>query len=195
MPGRSIITLGRPLGASLLLAGLGIAALVAVGTSWADLSAVSGERDAKADLLERSVAASRRVSAVAAPVEADPFVAADTATLAAGEVDARLRALSLASGLSLRSSRAEAKPDEPGTGAGIGTRIEAQAVVEGANEGLQAFLVALETEMPVVLVDELAMEPADAEPSVLTAGAPPRLRLTLTANSYWRPVQRAPDQR
>ena len=54
------ITLGRPLGATLLLGGLLLAALFAFGAAWADLSAAVEERDAKAELLERGVAASQR---------------------------------------------------------------------------------------------------------------------------------------
>ena len=188
------ITLGRPLGATLLLGGLLLAASLAVGAAWADLSAVGDERDAKADLLERSVAASRRPGLEpAAAARADPFVAADTATLAAAAVDADLRARTLAAGLALLSSRADARPEDAGgpAGAGLGTRIEVQATVEGQNEALQGLLLALETGTPTVLVDALAVEPAQSDGAGSGDARSPRLRATLTLAAYWRPGRKA----
>ncbi len=182
------VTLGRPLGASLLLGGLLLGALAAVAASWADLSATGDEHDAKAELLQRGVTASRRAQAAPAASAADPFVRADTATLAAAAVDADLRSLAATTGLSLLSSRADAKPDEPAAAdAGIGTRIEDQAVVEGQNEALQALLVKLETGTPTVLVDDLAVEPAEVDQAALGDPQAPRLRMTLTLSAYWRP--------
>lgn len=189
MAGRTVFTLGRPLGASLLLLGIGLVSLAAIGASWADLDAARQERDAQADLLERGAANGRRAPATAAV--SDPFVVAETATLAAGAVDADLRALALAAGLSLQSNRADAKPDQPDGAGGIGTRIEDQAVVEGPNEALQALLVKLETGLPIVLVDDLALEPVEVETSMTSDPQAPRLRLSLTLSAYWRPGQKA----
>jgi hypothetical protein len=187
------ITLGRPLGATLLLGALLLGALAAVGASWADLSAAGEERDAKADLLERGVAASRRAQVAPAARFADPFVAADSATLAAAAVDSNLRALAAAAGLSLLSNRADAKPDEPGgADAGLGTRIEDQAVVEGPNDALQAFLVRLEGGTPTVLVDGLTIEPAEVDQAALGDPQSPRLRMSLTLGAFWRPGAAAP---
>lgn len=196
MSARDLVTLGRPLGASLLFAGLVLVGLGAAAASWADLSAATEERDAKAELLARGVAVSRRVEAARAAPAADPFVAGDTSTLAAAAVDSDLRALAVASGLSLLSSRAEAKAEaaagEAGAGAaggaGLGTRIEDQAVVEGSNEALQALLVALETGLPTMLVDDLAVEPAATEAVAAGGDAQaPRLHASLTLSAYWRP--------
>ena len=182
------VTLGRPLGAALLLGGLLATGVVAVAAQWAELSAAVEERDAKADLLVRSVAASRR-AALRSPAAAtvDPFVTADSATLAAARVDAGLRALAVTSGLSLRSSRAEAKLDEAqAVEAGIGTRIEVQAAVEGSNEALGALLSRLETAFPTVLVDAMTVEAAEAEQGAPADAGAPRLRATLTLSAYWR---------
>ena len=182
------VTLGRPLGAALLLGGLLATGVVAVAAQWAELSAAVEERDAKADLLVRSVAASRR-AALRSPAAAtvDPFVTADSATLAAARVDAGLRALAVTSGLSLRSSRAEAKLDEArAVEAGIGTRIEIQATVEGSNEALGALLSRLETAFPTVLVDAMTVEAAEAEQGAPADTGAPRLRATLTLSAYWR---------
>lgn len=190
MTSRQLVTLGRPLGASLLLGALLLAALGAVGASWADLSSATEERDAKAELLARSVAASQRARAAPAVPAADPFVHADTATLAAAAVDSDLRTRAAAAGMSLLSSRADAKPDEPGTsGAGIGTRIEDQAVLEGQNGALQALLVAIETGTPAMLVDDVAVEPAEQDGAALGDAQQPRLHVTLTLSAYWRPGQ------
>lgn len=194
MTGRSFsITLGRPLGAALLLGLLVLVALSAVAVGWADLAAATAERDAKADLLERGVAASRRAGlpSAAAPL-ADPFVAADSPTLAAARVEADVRALALALGLSLRASRAEAKPADASATPDPWTRIELQASVEGQNDALQGFLVKLEAGQPTVLVDALAVEPAEAEgEGVAVAAAPaPRLHANLTLAAFWRPPQK-----
>ncbi len=191
MPRNVSITLGRPLGATLLLAGLLLVGLLAIAATWAEVAAGVEERDTKADLLERSIAASRRAALQPAGAVADPFVAAATETLAAARVDADLRALALDSGLSLRSSRAEAKPDTPQAeapaSAGIGTRIEVQAVVEGPNEALQVLLARLEGGDPVVLVDQLSVEPAEVEPGLVVDARAPRLRASLTLTAFWRP--------
>lgn len=193
MTGRNLsITLGRPLGATLLFGGLSLVGLFAVGASWADLATATEERNAKADLLERSVAAGRRAAIrPAAAAVTDPFVVAETATLAAAGVDADVRALAQSCGLSLRSSRADAKPDEPGTPSAIGTRIEDQAIVEGQNDALQAMLVKLHAGMPVVIVDDLAIEPAEAEQTPLSDPQAPRLRMSLTVSAYWRASPKA----
>lgn len=184
MSGRTLFTLGRPLGASLLLCGLLVAAAAAVGASWADLSGARDERDAGAALLERGVAASRRAQAKPATADgADPFVVADTGTLAAASLDAAVRSLATAAGVSLLSSRADEKGAEPG----IGTRIEDQAVIEGRNEALQAVLVRLETGSPTVLVEDLAMEPAEVDQGAGVDPQDPRLRVSLTLTAFWRP--------
>ena len=178
------ITLGRPLAASLLLAGMVIVAVAAVVVSWAGLSAAVDERDAKGDLLARSVAASRRLAvSPAGERRTDPFVEADSQTLAAARIDALIRSVAVDNNGAVLSSRSEAKPDDDG----IGGHIEAQAVIEGQNEALQGILVKLEESDPVILVDALALEPAETS-SDAAPGDPqaPRLRMTLTLGAYWK---------
>ena len=182
------ITLERPLAASLLLTGMVILAVAGVVVSGAGLSAAVDERDAKADLLARSVAASRRLAlSPAAERQTDPFVEADSQTLAAAQIDALIRSVAGDNSGSVLSSRSEAKPDDDG----IGGHIEAQAVIEGQNEALQGILLKLEKSDPVVLVDALALEPADS-PSDAAPGDPqaPRLRMTLTLGAYWKAAPR-----
>ena len=186
-----LVTLGRPLGAALLLGLLALVGLSAVAVGWADLAAATAERDAKADQLERGAAAGRRGGpAKLATPAADPFVAADSPTLAAARVDADLRTLAAASGLSLRASRAEVKPAETAGTPDPWTRIEVQASVEGQNDALQAFLVKLETGLPVVLVDGLSVEPAEAEAGGAADPQAPRLHASLTLAAFWRPSQK-----
>ncbi len=180
------ITLGRPLAASLFLAGMVVLAVGGVAASWADVASAIDERDAQGELLARSVAASRRSAlSPAAEQRADPFVEADSQTLAAAQVDALIRSVADDNSGAVLSSRSEAKPDE----GGIGGRIEAQAVIEGQNEALQSVLLKLEGGDPIILVDALALEAADV-PSEGTPADPqaPRLRMTLTLEAFWKTV-------
>ena len=178
------VTLGRPLAAALLLTGMVILAIAAVMVSWAGLASSVDERDAKGELLTRSVAASRRLAlSPAGEHQTDPFVEADSQTLAAARIDALIRSVADEDSGAVLSSRSEAKPDEDG----IGGHIEAQAVIEGQNEALQSILLKLEGSDPVILVDALTLEPADV-PSDAAPGDPqaPRLRMTLTLGAYWK---------
>ncbi len=177
------ITLGRPLAATLLFAGLLSAMILGVVVSSADLSSATDERDAKAELLAHSVAASRRAKLTNAEVpDADPFVVADSGTLGAARLDALIRTAAIEAGCALLSSRAEVKPDE-GEMAG---RIEVQAVMEGQNEALQATLLRLETGAPTILVDGLSIEPAQVVEGVIGSPQAPRLHMSLTASAFWR---------
>jgi hypothetical protein len=177
------ITLGRPLAATLLLAGLLSATILGVVASSAGLWSATDERDAKAELLAHSVAASRRAKLTNADApEADPFVVADTETLGAARLDALVRTTAMEAGCALLSSRAEVKPDE----GEIAGRIEVQAVIEGQNDALQAALLRLETGAPTVLVDELSIEPAQVVESVVGSPQAPRLHMSLTASAFWR---------
>ena len=177
------ITLGRPLAASLLLTGIVILAVAALVVSWAGLASAVDERDAQGELMTRSVAASRRLALSPAAEQTDPFVEADSQTLAAARIDALIRSVADDKGGAVLSSRSEAKPDEDG----IGGHIEAQAVVEGQNEALQSILVKLEGSDPIILVDALTLEPAEVA-SDAAPGDPqaPRLRMTLTLGAYWK---------
>jgi len=177
------IVLGRPLAATLLLAGLLAASILGVGASSAGLSSATDEHDAKAELLAHSVAASRRARLTnGGSPEADPFMATETGTLGAARVDALIRTTAVEAGCALLSSRAEVKPDE----GDIAGRIEVQAVMEGQNEALQATLLRLETGAPTVLVDELSIEPAQAADGVVAIAQAPRLRMSLTVSAFWR---------
>ncbi len=182
------ITLGRPLAASLLLSGMVILAVAAVVISWAGLAAGVDERDAKGDLLARSVAASRRQAlSPAAERQTDPFLESDSQTLAAAQLDALIRSVAGDNNGAVLSSRSEAKPDDDG----IGGHIEAQAVIEGQNEALQAILIKLEENDPVILVDAMALEPADSPSDTATSDPQaPRLRMTLTLGAYWKAAPR-----
>ena len=177
------ITLGRPLAASLLLIGVVLLAGAGVVVSWAGLASAVDERDAQGELLTRGVAASRRLALSPAAEKTDPFVEADSQTLAAARIDALIRSVANDNSGAVLSSKSEAKPDEDG----IGGHIEAEAVIEGQNEALQSILLKLEGSDPVILVDALTLEPADmssdAAPNDPQA---PRLRMTLTLGAYWK---------
>ena len=173
------VEVGRPLAASLVVMALLIAAGSAIALAWTDLSTVLEERDATADMLARSVDAGRRAGLSAASSRhADPFVAAETETLAAAAVDAVVRSTVSDAGSALLSSRAEVKPAD----GDVGGRIEAQAVIDGSNDALQAILMRFETAQPLMLVDDLSIVPAD-EPGNSQA---PRLRMNVTLSAFWR---------
>jgi hypothetical protein len=65
-------------------------------------------------------------------------------------------------------------------------RLSAQLVFEASTPGLQQSLSELETGLPFVFVDSLAIQPATAM-SVDTRPAD-KLRITLTVTSYWKAV-------
>ena len=173
------IEVGRSLAASLILIGLLIAAGTAVAMAWTDYATALDERDATADLLARSVDAGRRNGVSGGPRrQIDPFIAAETETLAAAAVESVVRSVVAEAGSSLLSSRAEVKPAE----SDIAGRIEAQAIVDGSNDALQAVLMKLEAGPPLMLVEQLSIVPAD-EPGNPQA---PQLRMTVTLSAYWR---------
>ena len=186
---RFAVTLGRPLGATLLFGLLLLVALSAVAVGWADLAAATAERDAKADLLAHAVAVGRRGAGAPEAAAPDPFVVAETQTLAAAQIEADVRALAVTAGLSLRASRAEVKPPETTAAPEAWTRLTVEASLEGQNDALQDFLAKLETGRPVAVVDSLAIEPAETEGAATDAQAP-RLHASLTLTAFWRPPAR-----
>ena len=180
------IALSRPLGASLLLAGVLLLSGLAVATMLANLGAATDELDAKSTFVTRSLA-NRSVGSKAAgkPAEdADLAVVAESGTLAAARVDALVRATVVEAGGTVLSSRAEAKQDEAGK-AGTAERIEVQAVIQGQIEALQAGLYRLESGTPMILVDNLSVHPVEVSDDPEQRPQAPLLTATLTLSAYW----------
>lgn len=172
----------RPLAATilfgvlLLFAGLVLAALVA------GLSSAIAERDAKAEFVARAQRGPH-------PAQSNPgqgaaqhlALVAESESLAAAELETLIRSKFVSAGGAVMSSRTEAKHDETGPSG----RIEVQALVDGSIESLQKALFELETETPVVLVDELSMQPLEASGTAGVDPQAPVLHATVTMSGYW----------
>lgn len=173
---------GRPAGALvvlLVLAGIATTAVVIVSDR---LASDSLERDAKADLADQLAhTAPDRLTAAATADLRDPFVAAATETLAAAEVDRLVRATVLKAPAAVLSSRAavDREGDAPVR------RIAVEAVIEGRIEAVQRVLFNLETGTPLILVDDLSVQPTETA-SKGAQPAAPVLHATMTLSAYWR---------
>jgi general secretion pathway protein M len=178
------VALPRPLGASLLLAGVLLLSGLSVATMLAGLGAATDELDAKSAFVTRSLT-DRSVGSKAAakPTEdRDLAVVAESGTLAAARVDALVRATVVEAGGTVLSSRAEAKQDEAGK-PGTAERIEVQAVIQGQIDALQASLYHLESGTPMILVDNLSLRPGSDDSEQRPQA--PLLTATLTLSAYW----------
>lgn len=150
------------------------------------LSAADEERNARVELLA-SLQHERRDRPGAAQESgetdhADPFVAGASETLAAAEVDNLLRRGVADSNGAVLSSRAEARHAEVGPI----RRIEAEIVIEGRIEAIQAALFAFETMTPFVFIEDFSMHPVAEGADKSGSDQAPLLRATITANAYWK---------
>lgn len=175
-------TLGRPFAASLLFCSLVGFGGFLLATAMGNLESARDERVAKAAL-----AASLRARRPLLLRDGSPhprqslFVAADSETQAAARVDDLIRSVASNAGASVLSSRAEGKPDR----SPVGLRIESQAVIEGNIEALQAILFRLETGAPVLLVNDLSVQPAETSTGGAENREAPLLRAALTLEAFW----------
>lgn len=182
---RREIKISRAFAASALLLALLFfgALLVAIGSQ--ELSEAQRERDAEAELLASLQQARGDENNKAAESEADhenPFVAAASETLAAAELDRLLRDVAAASNGAVLSSRTEAKHDEDSPA----RRLQAEMIIEGDIEAIQAALFAIETSTPFIFVEALDLHPADEAARERASNAAPRLRAALTMEAYWK---------
>ena len=148
-----------------------------------DLSSALAERDAKAEFVTRSLRTPRSGQADLSGTGSGTALAvvAESETLAAADLDTLVRSTVVDAGGAVLSSQTEAKHDE----AGIGGRIEAQAVVEGPIEAVQKAVFRLENGTPLVLVDEIAMQPVEASGGAGGDPQAPTLHATMTLSAYW----------
>jgi general secretion pathway protein M len=109
----------------------------------------------------------------------NPFVVAETETLAASEVDRLVRAVVTEANGSVLSSRTSVE-SEPNAAT---QRIKVEAVIEGRIEVIQRTLFSLETSTPLVLIDDLLMQPTERSSNGTDA---PTLQMNLTLNAFWR---------
>jgi general secretion pathway protein M len=178
-------TVARPVAALILLLVLTALGGFAVAVASAELAALRLERDAKTELIERlarTMPAQPAARRDAVADQRDPFTTASSESLAAAEVDRLVRAAILKATAAVLSTRAVIERE---TDAGA-RRIAVEAVVEGRVEALQRVLFNLETAMPVILVDDLAIQPAAEGGGKRADAAAPVLHASMTLSAWWR---------
>lgn len=181
------IKLERYVAAPIVLAAVLACGLFYGCTEAARLNAARLEREATADLaarlarpLPQRLAETR--SAAATGDNGNPFVAADTETLAAAEIDRLVRTTAADAKGAVLSSRTSVERE-----ANTGTRrIKVEAVMEGRIEIIQRTLFDLETRVPLVLVDDLVVQPADRGTGAPDVPAAPLLQANVTLTAFWR---------
>lgn len=144
-----------------------------------------GELAAKEDLLDQLKRSGPRRLTAARPDDIDrrdPYLPGETETIAAAQLQKRVRSVVEGAGGRVFSSQLLLKTE----GDAPDRRIELQIVFEGAIETVQAALFEIETGAPFGFVDELAMQPARSEQVTDPAETGRVLRTTLTVSSYWR---------
>jgi general secretion pathway protein M len=177
--------IGRPtLATLLLLAATGMSAL-ALTAALDRLQTSQSERDAKAEIAERLVRnrSARSVTAAKDPGQpGDLLVVAGSETLAAAEVDRLVRGSVLKASAAVLSSRASVDRDGDKTM----RRIAVEAVVEGGMETLQRLLFKLETGSPMIIVEELSIQPTIVSGTRSARDDSQILHATLALSAYWR---------
>lgn len=173
-----------------LLAGGLFVALVVVTAgallwAWQVYEVQQAEISAKAELLDSLKRHTPQRLGQARPGDIDrrdPYLAGESETIAAANMQRRIRGLVETAGGQVFSSQLLMKSE----GDTADRRIELQLVFEGRMEAVQAALFEIETGAPFGFVDELAMAPARSEQVGDPAEAGRVLRTTLTVSAYWR---------
>jgi len=173
----------RRVAAPAILGCLLAASIFIAGLQQAALDAARLERDAKAELIGRLRQAdpNRGGAPRQAPRE-DLFVAAETATLAAAEIDRLVRSVVGKVNGAVLSTQATVERGDDATM----RRIEVQAVIEGPIEAIQRTLFDLETGAPVMFVSDLELQPIERSAAKRDVNQPPRLQGTMAFNAFWR---------
>lgn len=176
--------IGHPtLATLLLLTAAGMSALALI-TTLDRLQTSQSERDAKAEIAERLVRnrPARSVTAATDPGQPGDLVVAGSETLAAAEVDRLVRGSVLKASAAVLSSRVSVDRDGDKTT----RRIAVEAVVEGRMETLQRLLFKLETGSPMIIVEELSVQPTIVSGTRSERDDSPVLHATLALSAYWR---------
>jgi hypothetical protein len=112
---------------------------------------------------------------------AEVVIAAPTDTLAASELHKKVLASVEEEGGLVHSIQAEVTNEVTADGL---RRISTQVTFDGAMETVQKALFALESSVPFVFVDSIALQPAPTSASGSNVGE--RLRVSLVVSSYWK---------
>lgn len=175
----------RRLGAVALLVGMVLLALGAGFWAWQGVEAATAERDARLDLYDtlRRANPQRLPAGLAGEIDRrDPYLAGESETLAAADMQKRIRGLIEAAGGEVFSAQLLLKSE----GETPERRIELQVVFEAGIEAIQKALYEIETGAPFGFVDELAIQPARGVSTEKPEEEGRLLRSTLTVTSYWR---------
>ena len=180
------VQIGRPtLAVLVLLAAAGMFALALIALL-DHLQTSQIERDAKAEMAERLLR-NRLLRPVTAAKDSggqpdDLLVVAGSETLAAAEVDRLVRGSVLKASAAVLSSRASVDRDGDKTM----RRIAVEAVVEGGMDALQRLLFKLETGSPMIIVEELSVQPTIVSGDRSARDDSQILHATLALSAYWR---------
>jgi general secretion pathway protein M len=167
--------LRRAAALGLLALALGLATLAALAP-FVQLATVRAQSAARADRiarLERLIgAAARRPAHTQRPV----LIVGETSGMAGAELQRLISETARKSGLSLRSTNVTAPRQEAEL-----TAIGVDVSLQGQMEGLRVFLHAIETGMPVLFIETLAIRAMPAHQSV---PQPVALDITLRIRGY-----------
>jgi general secretion pathway protein M len=173
--------IGRATGACLVL---GLTYVLAFSMYWLASDAMTTMQmkyDAKQNLLGVLQKRSSDMAPNGSSIRRDLFLAAATETLAAADLDDKLRQITAEENGIVLSSHAEANHDTLGPG----NKIEIKAILEGKIETIQSVLFRLETGMPMIFIDALDIEPKNQ--GLRNAIEPaPMLHAALTLVAFWR---------
>lgn len=174
-----MIDIGRPAASAMIFGSLLTMAILSMLAVWAELASAENEQRAKAEFGSRIMPEVRRDPGADAGQAGRLLVEADSETMAAAEIDALVRSISIEAGGSVPSSRAAAKLDE----AGIAGPIEVVAEIEGPNDVLQNIMFRLESSAPMLLVESLSIHPMATTEGIIDQE--PRLHLDVKLTAYW----------
>jgi hypothetical protein len=167
---------------------LGALIVLAIGTAifaWVDLGTETATLEARRDELQTIAARMRAREPGMARAErtlsADPFLPGATPTLAANAMQSRIVALAEECGVTLRSIGTETVTEvDPG----VLPHVTLQAATNARIAAVQKFLYRVETELPFVLVDEVAIRSNRTEPPAGAAALDPELEVDLRLIGY-----------
>ncbi len=180
------IALDRRIAAPAIVASLLGASIFYTALAQEQLDAARAEREAKLELLSRlsgnTAPGTGAASATSAMAPDMLFVAAETSTTAAAEVDRLVRAVVVKANGAVQSTQAsiEQATDVPAK------RIEIQAIIDGELETIQRMLVNLETGAPLIFVDDFTLQPIERLTGKRGKAQTPLLQASLTLSAFWR---------
>jgi general secretion pathway protein M len=177
------VELGSPLGAVLILAAILTGLFTTYWIAANSLNAMQANYSARRDLLDVLHRRGEKagLAGLARSGMHDPFLSAPTETLAASTLDDEIRRVAADVNGTVVSSHPEVDHDSQSAG----NKIEIKAVIDGKTDALQALLFRLETETPMVFVEEISLETRSDSIDGNGAGADPAIHMAATFIAFW----------